>query len=249
MSGRFDVLDSWGNKVGEFIPSDSGSGCLISIIVMLVMAILWTVGFLFYCVYWLAAKGVAAAKEGKWFEASVWWVIPAALVVGSMVLVVHLADEAAAKKHYQQVKQERAAEERYTIDLPDKLEIENTRRVRCGDTTYSCPEGDDQIYILFTVVNQSRIRFSLQTALNYPNSWERLGSIEAYQKKEFRLVDWSAKVASGEELITVKVAGGSELIPAVHNRRMVFQLYILFGCPVRDDFYLHRDIPEELSPQ
>lgn len=177
MSDSFDVLDSWGNVVGKFTPSDSGSGCLFSVIVMLVMAILWTVGFLFYCVYWLAAKGVAAAKEGKWFEASVCWVIPAALVVASMVLVVRLV-----------------AAEQFKNNLPHLVQVVNARAVRCRDNDCPClPEGDNQIYVLFTVANLSSVPFKLNARLTTPewtySPWADYGLIGAGQTSLFCIGD------------------------------------------------------------
>lgn len=234
MSGKFDVFDSWGNKIGEFVPSNSGDGCLTSIIVILVIAILWTVGFLFYCVYWLAAKGVAAAKEGKWFEALVWWAIPIALVVGSMLTITH-----SVNRH-----QEELAEMEFKRNLPHLVQVGNVRAVKCRNTDYPCPPGSgDQIYVLFTVVNPTSIHFDLKARITNA-AWggygplEEMGSIEPGQTKELWLdvtYDWKTRVrVDSNNKITC--TGGDCAFDVV------------FRSSVRDDICL-RTILRELSPR
>ncbi len=59
--------------VGEFIPA--GSGCLDSIIGLLVMIVLWTVGLLIYGFIKLTIYSTKAAEKGNWGEAIGCWVL------------------------------------------------------------------------------------------------------------------------------------------------------------------------------
>lgn len=67
MSGKFNVFDEWGNKVGEYTPTGgSGADGLIMIIVMIY---LWTIGFLIYTFFRLIEQGVKEANLGNWNKA------------------------------------------------------------------------------------------------------------------------------------------------------------------------------------
>lgn len=64
MNDQFSVFDSWGNKVGDFIPT--GGGCVDSVIGLFAMIILWTIGLAVYALIKLIAEGFKALGQGKW---------------------------------------------------------------------------------------------------------------------------------------------------------------------------------------
>ncbi len=94
MSDRFDVFDSFGNFIGEFVPSGSDDGCWASLFSLFLVIILWTVGFLIYLLIWLIVGGFKAASKGDWGKAlnSVFLYVNAG-IQGSRTLVRNLGNK------------------------------------------------------------------------------------------------------------------------------------------------------------
>lgn len=115
MNDRFNVFDSWGNYVGEFVPV--GSGLLDSLILFVIMIILWTVGFLIYILVVLVVRGFRAARDGKWGKAFLQLLVPVLVVVIPVTVVMNnSADKATLIQQ-----------------LTRQAEIKNVRIVKWGD--------------------------------------------------------------------------------------------------------------------
>lgn len=79
MSGKFNVFDEWGNKVGEYTPT-GGSG-VDGLLMIVAMIFLWTIGFLIYTFFRLIGQGIKEVKLGNWSKAVGYLIFPMILVV------------------------------------------------------------------------------------------------------------------------------------------------------------------------
>lgn len=185
MSGRFNVFDEWGNKIGEFIPSD-GSGGLAGLALLLVMAVLWTAGFLIYAVI----AGFKAAIEGNWKKAFAFWAIPLIIIV---IWVVSSSANAAAKEKQRFLFQEQQRQSTVQRDqLMQELSLTQigiARRMKCDDFKNSSRWSNCYnyfVFLKFTVTNNSSVPIYLE------GGYSRDPVIEPGQTKEFVIEDSSS---------------------------------------------------------
>lgn len=86
MKNRYSVVDEWGRKVGEFIPE--GNGLESVIVTILVVPILWIIGFTAYFACVTTIQGFRLLREGKVGRPEAWWTIT--LILGSVLLSLAL---------------------------------------------------------------------------------------------------------------------------------------------------------------
>ncbi len=86
MPDKIPVHDSWGNKVGDFIP-DGGDGCGGLIVLILAVPVLLLFGWLFVAIYKMFATTTQEAKEGKWGRAIRLSIFAIALFIVALVVI------------------------------------------------------------------------------------------------------------------------------------------------------------------
>ncbi len=167
MDGEFNVFDEWGNNVGKFTPAGSGFGN--AILMIIAMLVLWTIGFLIYLFIRLIAKGYKAARKGDWENALMYWAVPGLLtffLVASLIggAVTVAAEERQRQKEEEQRQQEiQQGMEQLRQDLPSMVTVTSVRRMKQEDIQGPGSVHDNNIYAVFTVMNNWRgpIRFSV----------------------------------------------------------------------------------------
>lgn len=138
MNGDFDVFDEWGGYLGRFIPA--GGGCANSIILVIALLIMWTIGFAFYLIFKLTTgiiKELLKTRAGK-ITLVVVPTIAALLSVGLILLTVISSGVREAQAREKAEAQTRSIEG--WIESFALVEFSGrARRIGCAGSSWDCP--------------------------------------------------------------------------------------------------------------
>lgn len=132
----FNVFDEWGNYVGKFTPAGSGFGD--TILMLIAMLILWTIGFSIYLFFKLIIEGFKAAARMEWGKAALYWAIPG-LITAVFVAMMASGMATAVAQERRQVRE--AQEAREFVDLARRGQLVHVERIRSASTEESGCSG------------------------------------------------------------------------------------------------------------
>lgn len=190
MSGDFDVFDEWGNLIGKFTPR--GSGCLDTIALILVLLLLWTIGFFIYLLIKLTINGFKALLAGKWGQALINLAIPGILGLSACFLIVSGTVNAIAQQQQKQSFEKAYEQEiQWVKNNPDKVMTFTRINSVCNDYIDPCEESNKKIYVMYgkyeIVNNLHYISLELNSKeCENLRSIEPNGTITVYCKEQIR---------------------------------------------------------------
>jgi len=138
MNGELDVFDEWGSYLGRLIPA--GGGCTNSILLVIALIIMWTIGFTFYLIFKLTTgiiKELLKTRAGRITLVVVPTII-AILATGLILLIVISFGVKEAQAREKAEDQTRSIAE--WIESFALVEFSgNARRIGCAGSSWDCP--------------------------------------------------------------------------------------------------------------
>lgn len=146
MSEKFDILDEWGNKIGELVPAGGGNG----LVTCLVYLTLLLGGFIIAIPIFLLIKGVKYWEQNEKEKATLCWLALFVIVLTPFLIQAQLNAEKEARVQAREARSIALQNEitEATQAIPQTVEIGNVRIEQ--PSTY-------ELILYFTVINYNRM--------------------------------------------------------------------------------------------